>query len=146
MEDIFLAKKTLLGTDGLSLVIAKDHNILHMSQKKGVAPMMDALEEWGEKLQGASLADKVIGKAVAVLAVMAGIKEVYAVIISQRGLEYLTANGIEVQYERLTEYIQNRTKTGLCPMESIATTYDDPKVILKEIKKFLASIQLRNQT
>lgn len=113
MTDLAVAKNALLNH---TLALAKDGEVI-TSDKRGVAPMVDFLRE-GKELSGFSAADKVVGKAAAMLFVKAGIKELYAETVSQSAKELLESFGVGLSFKTLVPYIINRDKTGMCPMES----------------------------
>ena len=69
-------------------------------------------------LQGAVIADKVIGKVAGSILAVAGVKEIYADVMSQYAIPVLEENGIQYEYKNLVDYIQNNDKTGMCPMEN----------------------------
>lgn len=68
-------------------------------------------------LTGAFVADKVVGKAAAMMLVRGGAIEVYAEVISEPALEVFKAHKIVCLYGEVVPNIINRTKTGICPME-----------------------------
>ena len=76
-------------------------------------------------LKGAVVADKVVGKAAAMMMVRGGVTEVYAEIISKPALEVLTSHNVICDYGTLVPNIINRDKTGICPMEQAVTGVDD---------------------
>ena len=78
-------------------------------------------------LRGASAADKVIGKAAALLFVYGGIRQVYAGVISTPALEVFQQYGVVCEYGTLVDRIQNRKGDGLCPMETRAMTLTLPE-------------------
>ena len=108
------------------------------SDSRGIAPIMNFIGE-GIDLSGYSVADKVVGKAAALLFVKCGIKSVFAKTLSEMGKEVLELFGIPYEYEVLAEKIINRAGTDICPMEKAVTNTDDPKeayAILKaELKR-----------
>lgn len=120
MTDLELAIREL---ETHTLVLCKDGEFLQ-SDRHGVAPMLDFLRE-GRDLSGCSAADRVVGKAVAMLFLKAGIREVYAKTLSEGAETYLTAHGIPVQAETRTKRILNRAGTGPCPMEATVTDTED---------------------
>ena len=85
------------------------------------------------------LADKVIGKAAALLCLKAGIKIIYAGVISTPALEILKENCIPVGYGNEVTAIENRTKTGLCPMESLSRRVESPDVMYNKIIEWMSS-------
>lgn len=76
-------------------------------------------------LTGTSCADKVVGKAAALLMQKAGVATLYAGIISEPATKVLTDAGIEYEYGTLVPRIQNRKGDGLCPMESAVMDISD---------------------
>lgn len=68
-------------------------------------------------LTGAFVADKVVGKAAAMMLVRGGAIEVYAEVISEPALEVFKAHKIVCLYGEVVPNIINRDKTGICPME-----------------------------
>jgi uncharacterized linocin/CFP29 family protein len=83
MEDLRIANNRLR-EKGLTLSIVKEKQILFETGSRGVSGFLKAIEELGEGLNKASAADKVVGKAVALLCVWAGIDAVYASVINRK--------------------------------------------------------------
>lgn len=127
--------------DGHTICLCKDGNII-TDCKRGIAPMADFLAE-GRNLRGYSVADLIVGRAVAMLFVKAGIKEVYAKTISEGGAEVLRSRGIPYVYETLTNKIINRQGTDICPMERAVQGVDDPDEAYLRIRGELAKIRNR---
>lgn len=127
--------------DGHTICLCKDGNII-TDCKRGIAPMADFLAE-GRNLRGYSVADLIVGRAVALLFVKAGMKEVYAKTISEGGAEVLRSRGIPYVYETLTNKIINRQGTDICPMERAVQGVDDPDEAYLRIRGELAKIRNR---
>lgn len=113
MTDLEKAKSLLVGD--ITCVLVKGEEII-TSNKTGIRPMMEFIKE-NLNLKGFSVADKIVGKAAAMLFRKAEIKEVYAEVLSVSALQFLEEAKIKVTYKTLTDKIINRTKTGMCPME-----------------------------
>lgn len=88
----------------------------------------DILKENKDALKDAVIADKVIGKVAGSILTVAGVKEIYADVMSKYAIPVLEENNIKYEYKTLTEYIINNAKTGMCPMEN---KYKDEKDIYK---------------
>ena len=139
MNDLQKARR-MLEEGGYTCVLCKADAIF-TSTKRGVAPLME-LWESQTAVAGFCAADKVVGKATALLYRLLGVRAVYALIISESALEALQAGGIEVAYETLVPYIVNRAGDGRCPMETVTADLRDPalapaaiKAKLEELKK-----------
>ncbi|MCH5147010.1 MAG: DUF1893 domain-containing protein [Clostridiales bacterium] len=76
-------------------------------------------------LAGASVADKVVGKAAAMLLVRGGAIEVYAEVVSEPALEVFKRHGVPCVFGELVPNIINRNKTGICPMEQAVLDEND---------------------
>ncbi len=132
--------KLLLVSESTCVLVREDTT--YVSNLRGIAPMIDYLSN-GVDLKGFSAADRIVGKAAAMLFVKAGIKEVYAEVLSVKGKEFLEQNGINVTYETLTDKIINRTKTDICPMEKTVDKINDVELAFSAIKK--CSEELKKQ-
>ena len=99
---------------------------LFTSDDRGIRPALQWLRGDRDMLRGAKVADKVVGKAAALLFAFGGVKYLWAECMSDAAIAFLEQSGIAFEYERRTERIMNRDGTGLCPMESRAMPIDDP--------------------
>lgn len=131
-----------LHTGGYSCVIEKEGKIRTFT-RRGVADLYDLYENEKEFMQGARIADKVIGKGAAALIVLGKMKEVYADVISSSALSVLRAAGIPTDFKEETPFIVNRDKTGRCPLETACKNLNTPEEMFPAIKAFVA--QLRNK-
>ncbi len=120
MTDIEIAISTL---SGHTLALCKNGEVI-TSDERGVAPMVSFLKE-GKDLTGYSAADKVVGKAAAMLFIKAKVKTVHAVTLSKKAESLFNAHGVTYSFENSAENIINRDKTGLCPMEQTVLDIDD---------------------
>lgn len=136
MTDVQLAKQNL---SGHTICLCKDGNCI-FSDKRGIAPMMGFIAD-GVDLEGYSVADVVVGKAVAMLFVKCGIANVYAKTLSTSGKEMLERYGIACEYETLTDKIINRAGTDICPMEKTVLNTDDIEEAYRLLKNKLQSMQ-----
>ncbi len=127
MNEITSSLATLreqLETQNLSCIVQKDDRVL-TSKLRGIRPLLDWIKQ-EEDLHGALVADKIVGKAAAMLYALMGVKGVFAEVISESGLAVLKKHGIYVEYSTLTPNIKSRDGMGLCPMEQTVLTIDEP--------------------
>ena len=108
--------KTALQGELTFAAILQDGRLV-TSEKKGIAPMMALLAENESMLQGAVVADRVIGRAAALLMQKAGVAEVYGEVVSSHAIKAFEAAGLSFSFGKEVEYIINRAGTGMCPME-----------------------------
>lgn len=112
------------------------------SEKKGIAPIIELLTEKKELLQGAYVADKVIGRAAALLLTLGGISYLHAEVMSEHAMEIIDESSMECEYHTLVPYIINRAGDGMCPMEDAVLEVTDPlsayALLMEKIKQLQA--------
>ncbi len=140
LDLLFYAKGLLDGGEHTCVVIREKRAFT--SKKRGVAPLLELYDEVGDDgLNGGVAADKVVGKAAAMLYVLLGVKRIYAGVISRHALSTLERYGIAVSYDVLTDAVRNRAGDGYCPMESAVMDIDDPHEGLSAIRKRLEQLR-----
>lgn len=87
----------LLHDGGHSLVVANGD--IYTFDGRGVSDLFRLLKGNSGFMHGASIADKVVGKAAAALMALAKVKEVYAEVISQPAFDLLCVKEIKVIYK-----------------------------------------------
>ena len=132
----------LLHSGGYSCVIGNGTEIRTFTQR-GVADLYDLFRQDPSFMKGAGIADKVIGKAAAGLMVLGGIRQVYTDVISQPALALLCNANIEVSYVRLVPFIENRDKSGWCPLETACYGIESIQEIFRIIENFLSKIRMK---
>lgn len=137
MDGIELAKKELMDND-YTCVIVQRKDVIMTSVDRGVKPLIIYYETKKDMYISPVLADKVIGRAAALLAVLCGITAIYTTVISEEAKKVLDDNGIPVTYERIVPFIINRKGDGRCPMEELSAGVNQPVEMYKKIKNWLA--------
>lgn len=133
MTDLDRAKAYL--ADGYTCAVCREDHVFY-SRERGVKPLLAWLDE-GADLMGYSAADKAVGSAAAMLYCLLGVRRVHGRIMSVSAVKILRAQGIEASWDLLAEHILNRSKTGLCPMESALLGMEDPEESLPAIRRTL---------
>lgn len=105
--------------------------------RRGVADLYDLLGSDSAFLRGASVADRVIGKAAAALLVAGGVREAYADVIGAGALALLRRSPVAIGYGEKVPYIADRTRTGWCPLEARCRTAVTVAECLSRIEDFL---------
>ncbi len=131
MSPLEQAKNTLKAADSTISVVSDGE--VFTSQERGVKPLLFLLKEKKEFLKGASVADKVIGKAAALLMVLGEIKEVHTLIISEPAIKVFEKHNIPCFYDKKVTRIVNRTGDGLCPMETLCLDVENPQEAFERI-------------
>ena len=133
-KDILLENKQLT-------CVVKNGEVLLRSEARGIAPLLGWLEADSNALLGACIADKVIGKAAAMLMVYGGAARVYAAVISEPAADCFEKNGLPYTYDRKVEHIVNRAGDGMCPMEQCCLTIDSPEEAYRVLRQKLADMK-----
>ena len=142
MKDIDLAKE-ILEKEKLALVIVKDAKVIFSSKEKGIKPIYIAVNTLKDKLHNSSVADRVIGKAAAMLCKYSNVKALHTKLISESAIKVLEKENIIFTYDESAPYIKNRDKTDLCPVEKLSSDIDNPNLLIEKITDFLDRIQKR---
>lgn len=118
-----------------SCVIWKDSEEILISYEIGIKPLMQCLRENKKAFTDMVIADKVIGKSAALLVILGEASAVHGEVMSEEGKAILEKNQITFTYKELVPYIQNRTRTGRCPLEQSVYGVDDPLVAFEVLEK-----------
>lgn len=121
----------ILRREKCSLVV-KNHGIVTTYSKPGVRDLEYLLDHDPEMLHGATIADKVIGKAAAAMVVVGGVKELYAEVMSKKAIPFLEEAGIAYTYGTLVDTIKE--EGDRCQLEKItapATTPEETVALLR---------------
>ncbi len=73
------------------------------------------------------LADRVVGKAIALLCAYANIKEVYAAVMSRKAQVIFKQNKISCYWNELVENVLDQSRDSMCPFEKAAAEISEPQ-------------------
>ncbi|MCE1248674.1 MAG: DUF1893 domain-containing protein [Firmicutes bacterium] len=124
-ENLIIAKNELI-QGSYAIVAVKEGKVSFSGKEKGVAALLAALHKSPALLEGADVADKVVGRAAALLMRYGKISSVFATVISSGARETLAEGNVETYFEQEVPYISNRAKDGMCPMENRCLQISDP--------------------
>ncbi len=116
-----------------SCIVIKEDKIISTEQARGIKPIVFAYENG--LLDGATVVDKVVGRAAAMIMALGGVKACYALTASKGALDVFGEYGIYVEYSTVAEYIVNRAGNGMCPMEEAVKGIDSPSAAILAIRK-----------
>ncbi|MBU7032974.1 MAG: DUF1893 domain-containing protein [Theionarchaea archaeon] len=132
-EDFMMARDEFAKRHS-AFIIVNNQKIIGESTEKGVAPFFHAVDSL-EGLKGASLADRVVGKAVALLSLFAGIDSIYTPLISTPAIHVLSRHSTHVDADTIVPMILNRTQTDRCPIEAMVLACDNPTDAYRILKE-----------
>ena len=135
MQDIEMAKE-VLGSKEATLVIVKEKRVLFESDSSGIRGLLQAIEKLGKEMAGSSVADKVVGRAAALLLAHSSVSEVYASVLSREGLKVLEENHIKVEHKNLVQIIFDQTGKNICPFEKFSSEIKSLDTAYEQLKNF----------
>lgn len=97
--------------------VLRNGNEIRVFRGRGVADLYRLLKKEPEFLDGAFIADKVVGKAAAALMILGGVRKVFADVISRPARSLFLKKRIKVDFTIEVPHIINRTRTDWCPLE-----------------------------
>ncbi len=127
MTNLEIVKQKLYEKNASLVVLYANGECKEYYQNR-INDIRDILKENKDALKDAIVADKVIGKVAGSILTVAGVKQIYADVMSKYAIPVLEESHIKYEYKTLTEYVINNAKTGMCPMEN---KYKDEKDINK---------------
>ena len=125
------AIKILEEEKDLTLVLVLNEDI-YKSSEKGIKSLLQLLNS-GKNYLNYSAADKIVGKAAAMLYRLLNVNDIYGEVMSIRAINFLEQNNINFKYKIKINEIINRKGTGICPMEQTVLNIENPT----EAKKLL---------
>ena len=140
MSDLDIAKSKLYKKE-LTLTIVKNGEVIFETDSHRISGFLGAIEKFGAKLEGASVADRVAGKAIALLCVYAKIKEVYAEVLSKKAKTVFEQNGVHHEWRELVDNVLDLNKSGVCPFEKVAAGISDPREAYGAFKALQESLK-----
>ena len=140
-NDLNIAKEKLKQKN-LALVIAKKGKVIFETSSHGIGGLLRAIEELDKEMKGSSVADKIVGKAAALLCIHAGVFAVFAVTASEKGIQALKDNNVSCQLENRVPHILNSKRSDICPFEKLVINISNPKEAYEKLRSLAAERRL----
>lgn len=118
--------------------IIKNNDVTQSFTQRGVFDLHDLVAKKDEILKGGYIADKIVGKGAASMMIIGGIKAVRTHVISLNALNLLKEHNVIVHYDTVVETINNRTNTGMCPVETRVKDCTTLEQCWEQIQQFVA--------
>ncbi len=138
MTDLELAKR-VFENDRAAFVLVKQGVVLAQGTRDGIGELLAAVQKLGVETRGASLADKIVGKAVALVAAYAGLHAVFSPLASEAAQRVLEQRQIELTAGRVVPLILNKRGDGPCPMERLTLPFEEPPAAVQALEQFVAA-------
>lgn len=118
-------------------LVIRNNQETRLFYQRGVADLLDLLHHDASFLNGADIADKVVGKAAAALMIMGNIRQLHTDVISKPAWHlFKEQSQITVSYGKLVDHIENRSHNGWCPLEKICYPKDSLEEMYNGILDF----------
>ena len=131
----------MLEDSGQNLLVFRDGEVIFSSGSRGVAPLVEAVDAFGrEGLMGVVTADRIVGRAAALLNVFMGAVEVHALLISAGAKEVLGGHGVGFEFREETDAIKMRDGVVFCPFERLVQGVSDPEEAYLMIRAKLSDL------
>ena len=109
---------------------------------RGVSPLLEFHDHREPGfLKGATVVDKVIGRAAAMIAIAGGASRVHGELMSEDAKALLESRGVTVTYGTLVPRILNADRSDLCPLEKSVEGIDDPEQALTALRKRIEELK-----
>ncbi len=132
----------ILRTTHCSLVVKDKSGNISTYCKPGVRDLEQRLNHQPEMLKGASVADKVTGRAAASMAVVGGVACLYAEVMSQAAIPFLEKAGITYSYGTLVTAIEE-DNNGRCQLERITAPASTAEEAVRLLRAHFAEMQAK---
>jgi hypothetical protein len=133
MQDLEHAR-LILKEKNISLVVVKNGKVIFEAESHSIKGFLEACELFGKELAGSSVADRIVGRAVAFLCAYFQVSAVFAVIMSTEAARVLTDNSIFHQSEKHVPNILNERRNDICPFEKLALTFSTPEEAYRKLR------------
>ena len=128
MTNLEIVKEKLYSTNA-SLVVLYLNGECKAYYQNRIKDIKEIIQKDKKALQGAIIADRVIGKVAGSILTIAGVKEIYADVMSKYAIPVLDKNKMKYEYKKIVDYVINNEKTGMCPMETKYKDEEDINII-----------------
>lgn len=125
--------------------VIRNGNEIRVFHDRGIKDLFRLLKEEPAFLDGAFVADKVVGKGAAALMILGGVKEVFADVVSRPALALLNDARVRTDYTQVVGHIVNRTQTGICPIEQLCDGCATAQACLPFIEQFINHMRYEKQ-
>ena len=119
----------------MNLLVFRGDEIIYSSSGKGVSPLLGAIEEVGlEALEGVLTADRIVGRAAALLNLYMGASEVHL----------FRGHGVVYDFVEETDVVKDVDGVIFCPFERLVQGMSDPKEAFFSIREKLAEMRAQS--
>ncbi len=148
MEHSVLEQRIALLDERKKTCILMNHGtIIYESDAFGVKPLRVLRQSGFKKQEGDHLIliDRVIGKGALILAELIGVDEIFTPLTSEFAIQYSHQIDLPLTWKTRVPMIENRTRTGMCPIERSVLDTSDPQIGEQNIEAAIAFLMQQPQ-
>jgi len=131
----------ILENEGLSLLVVRHGTELYRSYDDGVRPLLELVEWFPGGLDGATVADRVVGACAARIFDYLRVGQVVGLTGSIPAERILYAAAITFSFRTSVVDIRNRDNAGPCPFEQLSRQHTSPRDLIPAIRAKLAEFR-----
>ena len=135
-QDAVDEAKKLIKDGKVECAIVNGNKIVAQERGHGVSPLLVIYDAHRQAMRGATVVDKVIGRAAAMIAISGKVAHVHGELMSEDAVDDITSS-----YTKLVPRILNKKMDGLCPLEQSVLGITDPSEALKALRAKIASFK-----
>jgi len=133
----------ILEDECLSLLVVHQGTELYRSLRDGVRPLLELAAWFPGGLNGATVADRVVGGCAARIFEYLHVGQVVGITGSLSAERILHAAAIPYSFRTTVTEIRSRDDTGPCPFEQLSIEHPDPLDLINAISVRLAELRFR---
>jgi hypothetical protein len=130
----------MLEDSEMNLLVFKGGELVFSSDSRGIKPLVEAIDALGERLEDIVTADRIVGRAAALLNMHLGSREVHALLISAGAKDLLLELGVRFEYRKETDAIKTKNGVIFCPFERMVQDVSDPEEAYLRIREELLDL------
>ncbi len=128
----------------LECILISGNDMIAGERGRGVNPLLGLYDCQRKNMEGATVVDKVVGRAAAAIAICGKVRHVHGEVMSRDAAAFLKQHGITASHNLLVDRILNRKRDGLCPLEASVQGIDDPEKAVAAIRQKIESMKKQN--
>jgi len=130
-----------LEESGANLMVFRNDDVVFFSKSRGICPLIEVIDTIGrEGLKGVVTADRIVGKAAALLNVYLGAVEIHAMIMSDGAKALLANYGVNFSFREETDVVKAKDGVVYCIFEKLVWDVSDPEEAYRLIRAKLKEL------
>ena len=129
--------RVVLSQGSKTFVIVDSNKLLYHTAERGLKPLLDLIENAPEKLEGAIVGDRFMGRSAAFLCIYAKVRAVFAMHISDEAIDLLEKHGCQPSWRETVPYIVERDLSSRYKPDLLLKDVEDPVVAYELLRNYL---------